>query len=547
MSAVAAAPVRSHPARRGWSGPSEQRPFPSLGWLVLDWTYAFLPSPSDDRQPLVYTDEQARRIIEWYELDPVTGEFVNTTMIEEEAKGFGKSPFVASLELAEFRGPVCFDGWDANGEPVGVPWGTGDRPAPKIQIAAVSEDQTENTYGALYSMLASRDGRIADAIGVDLGRTRLYARDNPDAWLMPVTASAGSRTGQRIVSAVLDETWLWTKRNGGTQLASTIRANLTKMNGRAIETTNAPVLGVGSVAEQSDPDHPARGVLHHARRPRTTPDPNWSDARLETELEEVYAHVPWISPSRLVRDIRDPRSSWDDSLRLFFNVRTSGAGRAVDPRLWDLRRADVEVPNATRIGIGFDGSISSDATVLRGCTLDGYSFLIGAWERPTGVELAQWQREHPGAPDWTVNRTEVHQAIADAFARWDVGLMLCDTPKWYTEIEGWAAQFGEERVLAFDTNQARRFAPAVDRWLTALREGTHTHDDDPLTARHVKAAHLRAVRLADDESDGRTRYVLVKGDDRGRIDAAVTDVLAYEAAMTMTPAEPPADPEFFAV
>jgi hypothetical protein len=48
----------------------------------------------------------------------------------------------------------------------------------------------------------------------------------------------------------------------------------------------------------------------------------------------------------------------------------------------------------------------------------------------------------------------------------------------------------------------------------------------------VLAAHLKAVR-SDDENDGRTRYVLVKGDDHGRIDAAVTDVLAHEAAMTM--------------
>jgi hypothetical protein len=65
-----------------------------------------------------------------------------------------------------------------------------------------------------------------------------------------------------------------------------------------------------------------------------------------------------------------------------------------------------------------------------------------------------------------------------------------------------------------DTNQARKFAPAVDRWLTAIREGTHHHDGDELTAEHVKAAHLQKVRLADEEDDGRTKYVLVKGDDR---------------------------------
>jgi hypothetical protein len=41
------------------------------------------------------------------------------------------------------------------------------------------------------------------------------------------------------------------------------------------------------------------------------------------------------------------------------------------------------------------------------------------------------------------------------------------------------------------------------------------------------------VRLSDDADDQRTHYVLVKGEDGGRIDGAVADVLAHEAAMTM--------------
>jgi hypothetical protein len=93
-------------------------------------------------------------------------------------------------------------------------------------------------------------------------------------------------------------------------------------------------------------------------------------------------------------------------------------------------------------------------------------------------------------------------------------------------------------VLFFDTNQARRFAPAVDRWRTGLAEGSHTHDGDPLTTEHVLAAHLRKVRLTDDADDGRTNFVLVKGEDGGRIDGAVADVLAYHAAMTMPELKP---------
>ena len=125
------------------------------------------------------------------------------------------------------------------------------------------------------------------------------------------------------------------------------------------------------------------------------------------------------------------------------------------------------------------------------------------------------------------------------FATYRVGLMLCDPPKWWTEIEQWAQQHGEKVVLSFPTNSSRHFAPAVDRWRTALREGTHTHDGDILATDHVTSAHLKKVRLEGDADDGRTAYVLVKGDEGARIDGAVADVLAYEAAMTM-PAPPAA-------
>ena len=233
-----------------------------------------------------------------------------------------------------------------------------------------------------------------------------------------------------------------------------------------------------------------------------------------------------------MKEIRDPETPWDEALQFWFNIRTTGAGRAVDPRVWDLLAKPRDVPAKTAIGLGFDGSISRDATVLRGCTLDGYSFLIRKWERPADAPA-----------DWRVDRLDVAAAIDAAFARFDVRLMLADPPKWWTELDDWAKKFKKgdvERVMALDTNQARRFAPAVDRWLTGIREGSHTHDGDPFTDDNVKSTHLRKIRLEDDDDDGRTKFVLIRGDDNRRIDAAVADVLAYEAAMT-APVAPAVD------
>lgn len=474
-------------------------------------------------------------MLRWYALDADTGEFLFRRGELEMAKGWGKSPFAAFLAIEEFVGPVVFDRWDPSvpGGAVGRPWTN-----PWVQIAAVSEDQTDNTYHAIHDFLAANEQRAAKALGIDLGLTRLHLIGKPGV-LEPVTAAAGSREGQRLTFAILDETHLWTRRNGGVRLAGTLRRNAAKMSGRTFETTNAPLLGEKSVAEQSGMD---AGVLHYARRPSVEPQPDWPDAKMLAALAECYGDSWWSPLERFLKEIRDPATSWDDAIRFYFNTRSAGAGRAVDPRVWDALAKPQDIPAKTRIGAGFDGSISQDATVLRGCTAEGYSFLIGSWEKPSGDDLRIWLNTHPERTEWTVDRASVSQAVAEMFARYDVGLLICDPFKWWSETEGWANTYGEERVIQLDTNQARRFAPAVDRWLVGIRTGTHTHDADPLTDRHVKASHLQKVRLTDHEDDGRTKYVLVKGDDHGRIDGAVADVLAYEAAMTMPEAAPERTP-----
>jgi hypothetical protein len=488
-----------------------------------------LPNPADTSKPFILTDEQARLVLRWYAVDVDTGEYLHRRGTIEMAKGWGKSPLAGAIALAEFCGPVVFDHWDANGEPVGRaivnPW---------VQIAAVSEDQTDNTYHALYEMLTANDHAAAKSLGIDDGRTRLYLKGRPGV-LEPVTASSGSREGQRLTFAINDETHLWTRRNGGVKLAGTIRRNAAKMGGRTLDTTNAPVLGEKSVAEQSGMDP---GVMFYAIRPAKTPDSDWPDEKLLACLNEVYGDAWWIDRRRLLAEIRDPATSWDDALRYYFNIRTSGAGRAVDPLAWDALAKPRDVPAGTRIGLGFDGSISRDATVLRGCTADGYRFLIRKWERPQNA-----------GPEWKVDRVDVDSEVARAFATYDVGLMICDPPMWWTEMETWADRYrlsdGTERVIALDTNQARRFAPAVGRWLTAVSEGTAVHDGDPFTSENVKSAHLKKVRLADQDDDGRTMYVLVRGEENRRIDGAVADVLANEAAMTMPPKEPTYEPDVY--
>lgn len=312
---------------------------PSLGWGLLQWATDHLPSPLDEDAPFRFTDEQARHLVEMYRLD-TRGRRLYRRAHEEQAKGWGKGPFAAVIALMEFGGPVCFDGWDASGQPVGVPWGTKGRPAPWVQVAAVSEAQTANTWNALYGLLRARRGQVADGLGIDSGRTLLRRKDMPSAFMERVTASAGTREGQPIVFAVLDEPQLWTESNAGVDLARTILRNLTKTGGWGLFTGNAPLIGAGSVAEVYG--KPTPGALHLANRPSGVLEPTWERKRMRVALDEVYGDAYWVPRERLLDDIADPAQPWADSLRFFFNV--PGEGSVEDAWMplqdWDDRAGD---------------------------------------------------------------------------------------------------------------------------------------------------------------------------------------------------------------
>lgn len=512
-----------------WRDPQHEDDFPSLGWLLLDWWSEYLSNPRDETEPLVFTDEQARALVEWYEIDPLTCRFVHRRGASRRSKGRGKSPVEAAKAIAELAGDVVPDGWDATGEPVGRPWGTKGSPPAWVQIAAVSEDQTENTYGAIYEFLTANDGRAADNLRVDTGLTRCYLRDRPGK-LEPVTASAGTREGQRVTYGVLDETHLWTPTNGGRRLARTIRRNVAKMGGRTYETTNAFVPGEDSVIEATHRAvaEGAPGIYYDAvEAPPVRPDDD--DATLLAALRVAYGDAWWVDLDRILLEIRDPESTWEDSQRFYFNHNVDDRRKAVETRRWEtLRRPDVVVPAGAYVGLGFDGSLSDDCTALIGTTIlpDG---------KPHAFEIEVWRRPPGAPPTWRVPRKEIRERVSEVFGYWSVGLMLCDPAKWQTEIEYWAEEFGEDRVVFFDTNQPTRMWRACDRFSTALAENAYSHDGSATLSGHVLAMYKRKVRVREPDDDGRTRFVFVKGPNRDKIDAGIGAVLALEAAMTMPP------------
>ena len=207
----------------------------------------------------------------------------------------------------------------------------------------------------------------------------------------------------------------------------------------------------------------------------------------------------------VLADIADPANAWDDSLRFFFNRRSAGRSRAVDPRMGRPRPADHPAPRdraGTRIGLGFDGSPSLDSTVLRACTADGYAFSLPgwAWVRPRSDEMRAWR--------WRIRPRTDRPRAAKSRQRWQRRSVASasgsrpDAAFWRDEITRWQRLYGDEVVKPFDTNSARVMSPAFDRWKVAVATGAPHHDGDPVVSEHVKAMH-QAHPAAPCGDDGR--------------------------------------------
>lgn len=170
------------------------------------------------------------------------------------------------------------------------------------------------------------------------------------------------------------------------------------------------------------------------------------------------------------------------------------------------------------ICLGFDGSETDDWTCLRAETREGRLFTptYGPDKRATLWNPAEWGGRVP--------RAEVDAAVREVFAKHRVARMYADPPWWQSEIDGWALEFGEKVVVPWPTYRVVQMHAALERFVTDLTSGALSHDGCPVTKVHVGNAR-KAARPGE-------RYILSKpaGAYHQKIDAAVTSVLAHEAA-----------------
>lgn len=497
-----------------WCGPTAERPFPSLGYELADVLDEWFPD-----EPLI--DDQADKLIHWYRLDGTTAERMYRRGQLMGPKGVGKSPEGARWSLLEFSGPVVFDGWDADGEPVGKPW-----PKPLVQIAAVSEDQTDNTYGALLELLTDHDDRVADLLGLDAGQTRILRTAQPACRIDAVTSSAGTREGQRVTFGLLDETHLWYPQSGGPKLAATIRRNVAKMGGTTVETTNAYDPAMASVAQATDEAATlgAAGLWQwKPQAPHVESLENKRDVR--RALRKVYGGAHWVNPDRLIEEMHDPDTTEADARRFYLNEIVKGAGKAIDPKKWDAGYLDTVVEDGEAITLGFDGARSDDTTALVGCRYsDGLWFELNIWQRPDGAP-----------EDWIVPTHDVDAAVRAAHKRFVVARAYGDPPYWEDMLASWAGRW-PDTWKSWHTARTKPMVWCLRRIHERIQSGEHLHnspapatDDAGWLSQHAKNCHRRTEKIRDDK--GRPMWTVGKETAHSpfKIDAFMAGALADEA------------------
>jgi hypothetical protein len=543
--------------------PSEPGEVPTLGYYVLDWITENLAAPAkEDYEPFIPYLEQEDFILRWYEIDPETGRFKHHRGLLGRPRGWGKSPLLGALALAEGLADVVPNGWDASGQPVGKPWRT--IRTPLIHIAAVSEEQTANTWQPLLEMV--RNGPAVDNYpGLRPMDSVVYL---PRGEIKQITTSARTTKGAPIVFATLDQTEEWVPSNNGPKLAQAIRTNAAKNGGRTLESPNAFIPGQNSVAEASAAyaadikEGRARnpGLLYdHREAPSDTlmSDPDSLVMGLRVAYGDSSGHPdgcvihdPPCAPGHsdldaLMDQVFDPASDVQQLRADLLNQITHASDAWVSSPEWgactDVTKivADKEV-----IVLGFDGSRGrvkgkADATALIGCRVsDGHLFEIGeksVWEPPRR-ELSTRDRVKTGdQSSWQPPVAEVDAVIRMAFKRYTVVGFYADPSGWTEQVAKWEAAFtarlspkvrasGQSAIAAWPRGKNTDATEAVKSLHAAIEHGECTHDGSAALTRHVLNARRRATR---------TGYLLYKAypDSPDKIDGAYAAVMAWKARL----------------
>jgi hypothetical protein len=343
--------------------------FPTLGDLNDAWVeqHCRVPDGFSRRQPFKMADWQfwctanhyrIRPDAEWIPERPLLNQaFHFRRSLVVAAQKTGKGPWTATQACVEAVGPAIFGGWARRGDAwrcedfgcscgwsfgyqVGEPMGI-RHPSPLIQLTATSQEQVDNIYKPLTSMI--RLGPLQDIMKVREGFIRIVGEhdDDPDMdRIDAVTSSALSRLGNPISCAYQDESGTYTTSNKMRKVAETQRRGAAGMGGRTMETTNCWDPAENSVA-QSSWESQRPDIFKFYRIPPA--HLSYKNKRERREIHKyVYEGSWWVNLDSIEAEAaelieKDPAQAE----RFFGNRLVQGSGSWLPDGLWDGARAAV--------------------------------------------------------------------------------------------------------------------------------------------------------------------------------------------------------------
>lgn len=271
----------------------------------------------------------------------------------------GKGPNTAADVAFEATGPSVFGGWARagsyydcadngcscgwyyeyeSGEPMGI-----RHPSPLVQLTATSEEQVDNVYRPLRSMIAL--GPLKQLLAVREGFIRVLGLSGIDDLdrIDRVTAAANSKLGNPINDAEQDEVGLYTNSNGLMAVAKTQRRGAAGMGGRTHATTNAWDPTMSSYAQEVY-ESGAEDIFVFYRNPDIVPGLRdakgfplkfTSEANRRKIFEYVYEGSWWVSIDSIEAEAAElMKTDPAQAERFFGNRLVQGGGAWLPDGLW---------------------------------------------------------------------------------------------------------------------------------------------------------------------------------------------------------------------
>lgn len=505
----------------------------TLGWAIIDWITQYLKAPEGtEDEPFMPTFEQARFLLWWYAVDK-RGRYVYRSGVLRRMKGWGKDPLVAAMAMVELLGPVMFSHFDSDGNPIGKA-----RPNARVQVAAVTQDQTDNTF-SMFPQIATE--KVIRDYGLSILQTIVRSRSGNR--IEAATSSPKALEGKRPTFVIMNETQWWLDNNEGTAMYKVITGNVTKRGGmgaRYIAICNAHVPGQGSVGEKmwltylevESGRSVDTGLIYDALEapagveigsiPGEAVDPvgfRRGIRALAKAIEVARGDSLWLDIEPIVSFILDGNNTISESRRMFLNQINAAEDAWMTQGEWESVRVDSKLVPGDTITLGFDGSKSGDFTALVACRVeDGLIEVIKVWD--------------PADYFGEVPKDQVDTMVRWAFSQFKVVAFRADVKEFESYIALWTTDFARKlrikaspgNPIAFDMRgQTKKFAFDCEKFLDAVEEKALCHGGDRLLGVHVLNAHRHpttfgaiSIRKATKESSR-------------KIDAAVAAVLAFGA------------------